>query len=80
MLSRRSIVFAAISAMHRADDVPRRPQRSQNFAGWDFKLSADGTTGTNIRLGGQRDDFNFDRVSDNPVPQRRQRAIPGPRR
>ena len=36
----------------------------QNFAGWDFKLSSDGTTGTDIRLGGQRDDFNLDRTSD----------------
>jgi hypothetical protein len=37
---------------------------SQNFAGWDFKLSSDGKSGTDIRLGGQRDDFNFDRTSD----------------
>jgi autotransporter passenger strand-loop-strand repeat protein len=37
---------------------------SQNFAGWDLKLSSDGATGTNIRLGGQTDDFDFDRTSD----------------
>jgi autotransporter passenger strand-loop-strand repeat protein len=37
---------------------------SQNFAGWDFRLSTDSATGTNIRLGGQRDDFNLDRTSD----------------
>jgi autotransporter passenger strand-loop-strand repeat protein len=37
---------------------------SQNFAGWDFKLSSDGATGTDIRLGGQSDDFDFDRTSD----------------
>jgi autotransporter-associated beta strand protein len=37
---------------------------SQNFAGWDFELSADGAAGTNIRLSGQREDFTFDRTSD----------------
>jgi hypothetical protein len=37
---------------------------TQNFAGWDLKLSADSATGTNIRLGGQVDDFDFDRTSD----------------
>jgi hypothetical protein len=37
---------------------------SQNFAGWDFELSADGGAGTNIRLSGQREDFTFDRTSD----------------
>jgi autotransporter-associated beta strand protein/probable HAF family extracellular repeat protein len=37
---------------------------SQNLAGWEPKLSSDGSTGTNIRLGGQRDDFDFDRTSD----------------
>jgi VCBS repeat-containing protein/autotransporter passenger strand-loop-strand repeat protein len=37
---------------------------AQNFAGWNFKLSSDGATGTDIRLGGQVDDFNFDRTSD----------------
>jgi hypothetical protein len=36
----------------------------QNFAGWDFKLSTDGASGTNVRLGAQVDDFNRDRTSD----------------
>jgi VCBS repeat-containing protein/autotransporter passenger strand-loop-strand repeat protein len=36
----------------------------QNLAGWDFKLSSDGSIGTNIRLGAQTDDFNRDRTSD----------------
>jgi autotransporter passenger strand-loop-strand repeat protein len=37
---------------------------SQSFAGWDLKLSSDGATGTDIRLGGQTDDFGFGRTSD----------------
>jgi len=38
---------------------------SQSFSGWDFKLSVSSVGhGTNIRLGGQTDDFNRDRVSD----------------
>src|SRR6516225_8243650 len=37
---------------------------AQNFAGWKSELSAQGVAGTNIRLDGQLDDFNRDRVSD----------------
>jgi autotransporter passenger strand-loop-strand repeat protein len=37
---------------------------AQDFAGWHFSLSSDNGGGTDIRLAGQRDDFNFDRTSD----------------
>ena len=37
---------------------------AQSFAGWKFELSAQGAAGTSIRLDGQLDDFNRDRVSD----------------
>jgi VCBS repeat-containing protein/autotransporter passenger strand-loop-strand repeat protein len=37
---------------------------SHSIVGWELKLSSDGATGTNIRLGAQRDDFDFDRTSD----------------
>jgi hypothetical protein len=37
---------------------------TQNFAGWELKLSSDGGIGTDIRRGGQRGDFDFDRTSD----------------
>jgi VCBS repeat-containing protein/autotransporter passenger strand-loop-strand repeat protein len=37
---------------------------SHSIVGWELKLSSDGATGTNIRLGAQVDDFDFDRTSD----------------
>jgi hypothetical protein len=37
---------------------------SHSIAGWELKLSSDGATGTDVRLGAQRGDFNFDRTSD----------------
>jgi autotransporter passenger strand-loop-strand repeat protein len=37
---------------------------SHSLAGWELKLSADGSGGTDIHLGAQRDDFNLDRSSD----------------